>query len=525
MSWTDGYVTDTNYTYGYYGEMSPQRVDFMLGVAGYEGLPPGPCCELGFGQGLSLAIHAASNPTRTWHGTDFSTRQMLHAQSLTDAAGVTAHLSDQSFAEYCRRTDLPDFAYIAIHGIWSWISDANRQHLVDFIARKLKPGGALYLSYNTPPGWGPMIPIQRLVSAHASTMGSKGMGSTHRMSQALDFVTHLLGDSSLFAKVNPTIDKRLTQLKTQDPVYLAHEYLNADWTPHFFDQVAAALEPAKLEFAASAEPLVHVPMLNFTAEQSQKLNAIPDLVLRELARDVLTGRQFRRDIWVKGSRKLTGSERFDAFNRTRWVTNVARDKVPGSVKCTLGEAKLDEKNYGAIFDLLDQAKGPVIQSQLSEKLSTMGASLNSLPQSMMVLLGSWSIAPAQSDELIEAARPYTDRLNKHLLSQSPIRPDYHVLASPVIGGGLAVPHVMQLLLNARMTGASTMDQCADRAAEWLVRLNKTMVRNGVGLTGLAENQAEMRAQAPVFFAQFDPPLSRLALMPRNQNVTSPNNPN
>jgi tRNA G46 methylase TrmB len=82
MSWTDGYVTDTNYTYGYYGEMSPQRVDFMLGVAGYEGLPPGPCCELGFGQGLSLAIHAASNPTRTWHGTDFSTRQMLHAQSL-----------------------------------------------------------------------------------------------------------------------------------------------------------------------------------------------------------------------------------------------------------------------------------------------------------------------------------------------------------------------------------------------------------------------------------------------------------
>ena len=66
MSWTDGYVTDTNYTYGYYGEMSPQRVDFMLGVAGYEGLPPGPCCELGFGQGLSLAVHAASNPTRTW---------------------------------------------------------------------------------------------------------------------------------------------------------------------------------------------------------------------------------------------------------------------------------------------------------------------------------------------------------------------------------------------------------------------------------------------------------------------------
>jgi len=44
---------------------------------------------------------------------------------------------------------LPDFDYIGLHGIWSWISDENRQVIVDFIRKKLKVGGVLYISYNT----------------------------------------------------------------------------------------------------------------------------------------------------------------------------------------------------------------------------------------------------------------------------------------------------------------------------------------------------------------------------------------
>jgi hypothetical protein len=33
------------------------------------------------------------------------------------------------------------FDYIALHGVWSWVSPENRGHIVRFAARYLKPGG------------------------------------------------------------------------------------------------------------------------------------------------------------------------------------------------------------------------------------------------------------------------------------------------------------------------------------------------------------------------------------------------
>jgi hypothetical protein len=47
-----------------------------------------------------------------------------------------------------------------LHGIWSWVSEDNRQIILDFIDRKLKPGGVLYLSYNTQPGWSAFMPLR-----------------------------------------------------------------------------------------------------------------------------------------------------------------------------------------------------------------------------------------------------------------------------------------------------------------------------------------------------------------------------
>jgi len=35
--------------------------------------------------------------------------------------------------------DLPDFDFIGMHGIWSWISEEDRALIVEFIRRKLKP--------------------------------------------------------------------------------------------------------------------------------------------------------------------------------------------------------------------------------------------------------------------------------------------------------------------------------------------------------------------------------------------------
>lgn len=165
MDWTAGYVADIGYTYGYYTELNPERARLGLLNAGYDCPKFETACELGFGQGVSINIHAASTNTQWW-GNDFNPIQAAHAAKMGSFSGANLTVSDDSFEEFLNRNDLPDFDFIGMNGIWSWINDHNRAVLVEFIKRKLKIGGVLYVSYNTQPGWGAFAPVRNLMTAY-----------------------------------------------------------------------------------------------------------------------------------------------------------------------------------------------------------------------------------------------------------------------------------------------------------------------------------------------------------------------
>ncbi len=175
IGWTAGYMADIGYTFGYYTELNPLRLELAFLNAGLVAPVRGTACELGFGQGVSVNLHAAASVNQ-WFGTDFNPAHALYAQEMATICGAGAKLFDQSFVEFCNRSDLPEFDYIGLHGIWSWVSDENRNVIVDFIRRRLKVGGALYISYNTQPGWAAMVPMRDLLTEHSEVMGVPGRG-------------------------------------------------------------------------------------------------------------------------------------------------------------------------------------------------------------------------------------------------------------------------------------------------------------------------------------------------------------
>lgn len=122
--WTAGYVADIGYTYGYYTELNPQRARLAFLYQGLVFPEIGSACELGFGQGLSANLHAAASVVQ-WYGTDFNPSQAGFARELATASGAGAQLYDEAFAEFAQRTDLPDFDFIGLHGIWSWKRDLH----------------------------------------------------------------------------------------------------------------------------------------------------------------------------------------------------------------------------------------------------------------------------------------------------------------------------------------------------------------------------------------------------------------
>jgi hypothetical protein len=126
--WSAGYVADIGYTFGYYQELNPLRAKLAFLNSGLNVPEFGHACELGFGQGLSASLHAAASVT-SWQGTDFNPSQAAFAQDLIAASGANAKLYDEAFAEFANRADLPDFDFIGLHGIWSWIVRLYPYHL------------------------------------------------------------------------------------------------------------------------------------------------------------------------------------------------------------------------------------------------------------------------------------------------------------------------------------------------------------------------------------------------------------
>lgn len=104
--WTAGYMADVGYTYGYYAELNPLRLSLPFLAAGLVFPEIETACELGFGQGMSIGIHAAAS-TRHWYGTDFNPAQAHFARELAAVAGSGAQLYDEAFADFAHRSDLP----------------------------------------------------------------------------------------------------------------------------------------------------------------------------------------------------------------------------------------------------------------------------------------------------------------------------------------------------------------------------------------------------------------------------------
>jgi SAM-dependent methyltransferase len=507
--WTAGYVADIGYTYGYYTELNPLRVRLAFLNAGL--VPPnvGAACELGFGQGMSTNLHAAASVVK-WHGTDFNPSQAGFAQELARFAESGSQLFDEAFDQFGTRADLPDFDFIGLHGIWSWISDENRAVIADFVRRKLKVGGVLYISYNTQPGWASMVPMRDLLTEHAEVLGSDGAGIVNRIDSALAFVDQMLATNPTYARVNPQVAERIKQIKEQDRNYVAHEYFNRDWQPMAFAQMARWLHPAKLNWACSANYLDAIYAVSLSTEQQKLLASIPDPMFRQTTRDFCVNQQFRKDYWVKGARTLNRLEQLEALRAQRVLLVQPRAEVSLKLKGNLGEVTLQEAVYNPILDVLADHKSKTL-GQIEQSLEEVGVNFAKIQQAVMVLSATETIQTVQDEAHIAKANKTCERINNHLMLKSRAGNDLGYLASPVTGGGVSVPRFHQLCLLAKQQGHKQPEDWAKFVWAILSAQGECLVKEGNALVSAEDNLAELTAQARAFAVKQLPILKALQI--------------
>lgn len=446
-AWSEGYFTDVGYTHGYYREISPVFLRFCLLIRGFavsENSQPAHC-ELGFGQGVSINIHAATNEG-IWFGNDFTPAHAAFANELANASDSGANLTDDSFQDMLTRNDLPQFDSITLHGIWTWVNPSNHQTIAAFAKKFLKPGGMLYVSYNCFPGWSAHAPLRHLFAVHNRFAGEPTT-PVKRIDNAMAFARNLLAAKPVYAKAVPGVEQRLEKVAEQNRQYLAHEYFNREWNCMYFSDVVSALEAAKVEYACSASPLDSVDVINLSEEGINFLQQIENPILKEQIRDYFVNQQFRKDIYLRGAQRISLTEQRERLFGQRFLLLQHPEDVSMKANGAAGEIQLHQELYKPLVEHL--ASGSYAPKSIRQLLDLMPQeSYPKIVQAIVVLVGLGAVSPCQNETAAKKMKKTSDALNLYLCEQAQFSNKLNTLASPVMGCGTVVERINQLFLLA-----------------------------------------------------------------------------
>ncbi len=486
--WSDGYVTNVEYTSHFYAYLSPAAQNFSLLLDGI--MPPGLAagfsyCELGCGHGYTTALLAAAHPQGRFWGVDFNPAHIAGAKQLQARAGL-ANLTflERSFAELPAAA-LPEFDFIALHGVWSWISRANRDAIVAFIRANLKPGGIVYISYNAMPGWAGIAPLRQLF---IESQRQKTVTDLASVDEAMDFAKRMRAADALFFKFNPIAGASLDQLDKMPKNYLLHEYFNQEWSPSYFSEVATELAAAKLAFGCSSDVVEHIEQLCLSPEAQAQIGAVPDPVARQTIRDYFRNSRFRRDLFARGARKLSASERAAMLSNQRFALAQPAPEFPWKGRFPAGEVTLEAHPHGTIARRLGQ--GPVAFSELVADPAIGAQGPQAVFQALLLLVAAGQAQPVLSPDGEVERREATQRFNRAVMMH-PLGLEAQTLASPVSGNGVHVPRLDQFFL-------SQPDATADDILRLMADRRLSLLPDGE----VAPPQAELRQGMEQAFALF-----------------------
>ncbi len=459
--WAGGYVSDVEYVPGFYAEQAPAVIDLACMMAGYEPVrrpgsnEPFTYCDLGCGQGGTVSALAAADPAGRFWGIDLMPAHIARAEAFRKAAGIgnlTLIEADVAALADAANHGLPQFDYIALHGLLTWVSDAVRAGIVRFLGRFLRPGGAVYLGYNVLPGWAAMIPTQKLLLEYARIRQGT---SDARVAESVGFLQQMIGAGAqglggeladrLFAE--STVPEKAQRHRR----YLAHEFLNGQWQPRFHIDVARELSAAKLDFVASANLLENFSGIGLSAEARALLETVPAGPLRETIEDFFNFRRFRRDLFVRGRRP---------------ITNDVREALLADVALALREPRppadrrdwpmlsmpfsLDPAVYGPVFDRLEQ--GPARIGDLREAVRQAGRAVTG--NELAGLLSGLELVLPVLHDVPGAALASCRRYNRAVIAEAfrPVRQTLFHVACPVGHTALPLDSVQTLVLDGLMAG-------------------------------------------------------------------------
>ena len=423
---------DVLYPSNFYVYQTPVLLDYVAALGGRA--PPLPRGEpftyldLGCGDGFTIVLLAAIYPQCRFVGVDLDPRHVERGRALAAAGQIeNVTLISGDFADW-RALDLPQAHYIALHGVWAWISAAMRAALVDLFADRLAPGGFVYLGYNAFPGWAGAAPLRRFFLEWTRADDAvAGVAATLRM------LAELKAQGAEFFAQNPAAAGLLDEWAQKDARYLAHEIFSPHWAPQDFATVSAELGRAGLGWVASADLAKNFPDATLKPALARRIAAEKDLVRAETLRDFADNTRFRRDLFAKPGAALDMAE----FETRPWGLRVPLEEASPTLALPGGRMDISGEPFRAIRRALADGS-----KSLAELAAILKAPKQAVADAVQVLSLGWQVTPfARLSAATPAPRSWTVALhiNRHLLDEPVEQGGYALFAAPPTGSALALP--------------------------------------------------------------------------------------
>ncbi len=484
--WDDGYLTDVAYTTNFHREITPAWLgltSLLLGHRPPDLAAPYRYADLGCGNGFTTLTVAATCPQAEVWGFDFNPAHIEFASSLAACAGLTnVRFVESAFADLATDAALPDFDIMVSHGVLSWISLANRHQLMQVIARHLKPGGLVYLSYNVTTGWASMLPVRAL-------MRMLTVASPERTDIAvpgvLDAIDRLKQAGALFFQAHPTLESRLTDIRRRDPRYVAHEYLNQDWHPLMFADIAEEMAEAKCRYIGSATLAENIDSVAVPQGMAPILAETRDITLRETLRDIGCAHAFRRDLYRKGVAPMPAAEQQGMLEALS-LANLGQAVPEGGATFTtpIGTVTGRPEVYDPMLELL--ATGPLSIGRLRETAQFAGRPLVELLPAFTLLVAGGYAHPMLPPGVASAGQEPARRFNQAVAQVNASGGDLPRLAAPAIGSSVGSDLLETIVVGALLAGRpADLESLSTEVLAVLAKSGRNVQQEGKPVTDAA----------------------------------------
>lgn len=430
--WNDGYLVDTPYPHLVQRELSPAWLGAVLTALGQRApaLAPGfRYCELGCGQGLNSLLMAAAYPAAEFVAVDFNAQHIAHGRRMAQTAGLdNLRFVQVDFAELAESAQEQGFDFIVLHGVYSWVSAANRVAIQGFVDRALKHAGVLYLGYMSHPGLSAFASAQRLL--WASAQAAKG-DARQRLQIGLQTLRAWRDSGAGYFIEHPDVAQRLARNTDEDLAYLAHELLCEHWTPLHSADVIDTFAAIGCSFVGSATALENIDALSLPANCLPLLAGLDNTAQRESAKDIARNQSQRRDIFVRHAQALDGNEHRHALLNGRWAA------LPGAPQAgaPIFDTRIGPVQGSAqLFDPLLQAlaQGPQFFAELAQRPG-LAAQIGNLSSALQSLLWAGFVHPLHATPVNPV---HCHKLNRLLVEGALQGAGYAHLAAPGLGGAV-----------------------------------------------------------------------------------------